>query len=145
MKFNDFFKEHKPEYTVFVYPNSKPVCLRSGFIRTQYLEGCASVAVLNGEDRIGAVSHLESIWVNDYLDEFKNLTLRFPELLNAQDLALLWNELNPFNRYNPNGDVYKLCSGLQNVFKKAELTDIPYKGCLDGYGLYVDAGILVLP
>ena len=54
-------------------------------------------------------------------------------------------EFNRSARYHPDGDVYKLYSELEKIFERAEIMDMPYKRSLDGYGLYVDEGILVLP
>jgi len=140
LSFIEFYKKHKPERTVYISSyNPRSVCINSGFILDSYFANCESLAILyvNGDEKIGASIHCDP-GVNELLRESKDLTLRYPKLRFARDVALFWNKQNSSN-------VSQLISGVKNIFRDAQIKQIPYQGYLDAYGLYVDEEILVLP
>jgi hypothetical protein len=148
LTFDEFFREHKPKKSVYLSRNDPGCkCVTSGFIHNMHLAGCRSLAIFyeKGNTKIGASTHYDCE-TNEHLREInKNLILKHKELIHSRDVALFWNRRNPSSRYNPGGDVYQLLSGVKNIFRDAEVLEIPYEGFLDSYGLSVDDGILVLP
>jgi hypothetical protein len=136
------FLKQPPTYRTTVFePGAE--CVESGLIETMGLGGCTSCAILSdGDNKLGAITHYRAASVDEHLKEILRLTRIYTKLKNAKNVALFWDRANKESRCNPNGNVYRLVTGLREIFTGIEIEEIPYDA-INWYGVNVDEGTLV--
>lgn len=143
-KFFEYLKKRSLPRCRLAVPEGGSRYSRNGLIEAMRLGGCTSCLILSDDPKMGAVTDFRPIHSKDHLAELMRLTQRYSELANANSIALSWDGQNRKSRYDRNGNVHKLYSGLQQIFKGRYIQEIFYPGGLDWIGLDIDNNVLII-